>query len=172
MAIKSDSAADVGMHCFERAGLGKAPFKVVGCHESKYQAHPDAPIQPGGCCEYCGQGIIYVVEIRGADGRTFNVGSDCMNRTGDAGLIKAYKARPEVRAMNRARAKALDARKRNEWAALVADPNNRAKLASFTIEDWRGQTVPWLDYAEAAWQRCGASGRARYLKAAKALLAK
>lgn len=169
--LKTDNPAHVGLHCFERAGLGKAPFKVVGFHEAKYQAHPDAPVQPGRCCEYCGQSIIYVVEIKGADGRTFGVGSDCMTRAGDAGLIKSYKARPEVRALNRAKAKALDDRKRAEWQALVSDPASRATLAARMTTDWKGQPIAWIDYAEGVWPRCGASGRAKWLKAAKAILA-
>lgn len=79
------------VHCFEKAGLGEAPFRVVGFHVSKYQACPGAPVQAGTCCDYCGTGIMNVYEIQGAGGRAFKVGCDCVAKTGDAGLIGAVK---------------------------------------------------------------------------------
>lgn len=172
LAPKTDNAAEVGVHCFERAGLGKAPFKIVGSYECKWRACPGAPIQCGGSCDYCGQGIMYAVAIRSADGKRFKVGCDCVARTGDAGLIKAYKANPDVRKIERDKRAALDARKSAEWDALTADPDVRAKLSAHTVPNWNGVGVrPWLEVAEFAWPRCGAAGRARYLKAAKTILA-
>jgi hypothetical protein len=171
LAPKSDDRSEVGRHCFERAGLGRAPFKIVGSFECKFQAAPGAPVQPGGSCDYCGQGIMYAVAIKSADGKTFKVGCDCVARTGDAGLIKAYKQHPNTRAQNRARAKSLDDRKAAEWQELIADPTNREKLSAHFVPNWKNELRPWLELAEFAWQRCGASGRARYLKAAKNILA-
>lgn len=171
MTTKTDNPAEVGLHVFERAGLGRAPFKVVGSQELKWQAYPGAPMQPGGSCDYCGTGIMYAVAIRSSDGRNFKVGCDCVRKTGDAGLLKQYRNLPAVRAANRAKAAGLDARKAAEWAALVADPENRAKLAAHTVPTWDGTgTRPWITMAETAWGRCGAAGRARYLKAAKKIL--
>lgn len=52
-------------------------YKVVGYRESVYQACPGAHVQPGGCCENCGQGIRYVVTLKSSDGRRLDVGRDC-----------------------------------------------------------------------------------------------
>jgi len=38
------------------------------------------------------------------------------------------------------------------------------------VPNWKGDYTPWLEQAEFAWARCGASGRARYLKAAKSII--
>jgi len=81
-------------HKFERAGLGKYPYRVVGNYESKYQSipgDPNCPIQPGSSCDYCGTGIINVFVIRSADGKEFKVGCDCVAKAGDAGLKRQVK---------------------------------------------------------------------------------
>ena len=168
--VKSDNTAHVGLHCFERANLGKAPFQFIGYSEAKFQAHPGAPVRAGASCDYCGQSIMGVCHIQGADGRKFKVGCDCVRKTGDAGIIRAYKTHPEVRAANRAKARAKDETIKAEWAALMADEAVRTKLGSVSIKNSRGIDEPWLTYAERAWAYCGASGRTRYLKAAKKLL--
>lgn len=172
MLTRTDNAADAGKHIFERAGLGKAPFRCVGSFELKWQACPGAPIQPGGSCDYCSQGIMYAYAIKSADGRRFKVGCDCVMRTGDAGLIKSYKNRPEVRQRNRDKAAARDERIKAEWAALMADDAARAKLEAHTIPDWNGTGKrSWLGFALKSWSYSGAAGRARNLKEAKKILA-
>ena len=52
-------------------------WRVVGFRVSVYQACHGAPVQPGGCCENCGQGIKYVVTVESNDGRRMDVGQDC-----------------------------------------------------------------------------------------------
>ena len=168
--LKSDVTSEVGTHVWERAKLGVAPFRFVGVTIKTYQACPDAPIQPGTCCDYCGTGIMEVCIIRDARGKEFKVGNDCVRRTGDAGLIKAYKNSPEVRARNRAKAAARDARVVIEWEALMADPASVELLNRHTRKAWNGAEEPWGVFARRAWGYCGASGRARYLKTAKRLL--
>lgn len=81
------------VHRFEAAGLGTAPFTLESFQICKWQACPGAPIQPGAACDYCGQSIMLVFVIRGADGRRFKVGCDCVEKTGDAGLINATRQR-------------------------------------------------------------------------------
>ena len=99
MKQKTDNPAEVGMHVFEKAGLGKAPFKLIGFSECIFKPAPDVPARPGTSCDYCGTGIMTVCHIRGADGKQFKVGCNCVEKTGDAGLIRAYKTLPEYRAM-------------------------------------------------------------------------
>jgi hypothetical protein len=174
MVTKTDNAAHVGMHVFERAGLGTAPFRCVGYSEIVFQAYPGAPTQAGGSCDYCGTGIRYACHIQGRDGRKFKVGTDCVAKTGDAGLIKSYKNRPEVRAANRAKAAAKDAAVIAAWNALLADPAVVAKLAPLQVQGrpWvPGEMVPYLDRTKQVWGMCGASGRARTLKGLKATIA-
>jgi hypothetical protein len=74
------------IHVFEKAGLGKAPFRYVGCERKTFQAAPDAPVQCGGACQFCGHEISMFCYIVSADGKRFHVGSDCVAKTGDAGL--------------------------------------------------------------------------------------
>lgn len=68
------------LHPFEAAKLGKAPFQCVGCRENRFEM-PGFGWKPGGCCNYCGTGILYEFVIRGADGSEFVVGSDCVAKT-------------------------------------------------------------------------------------------
>lgn len=73
------------IHPFEKAGLGTAPFRCIGYREEVYQACQGAPIQPGTSCDYCAQGIRYVYVIQGADGRSFKVGSSCVEKCASKG---------------------------------------------------------------------------------------
>lgn len=86
------------MHVFERAGLGKAPFTLVGFSEDRgpkiisqkggVTMTVGSPGQPMGICDFCGTGIANCFHIQSADGKAFIVGSDCVNKTHDAGLRK------------------------------------------------------------------------------------
>lgn len=108
------------VHVFEQAGLGKAPFRCIGFGVETYQACPGAPVQPGTCCDFCGNGIMNVFRVRGADGRVFKVGCDCVAKTGDAGL------RREVDELRRAHERKLrQERKTRLEAKLKADAETR-----------------------------------------------
>jgi len=100
-----DMTTEKTLHAFEKAGLGTAPFYCVGMCEipstSLAEANPAAyqmamaylPHDLSiGSCAYCGMGIKYNFIVKGATGRRFVVGSECVNRTGDAGLVKTVKA--------------------------------------------------------------------------------
>ena len=78
-------------HVFEKAELGKAPFKFVSYEYKVYQACQGAPIQVGGSCDYCGTGIKHFHWITSADGNRFKVGSECVNKTGDNKLVSETK---------------------------------------------------------------------------------
>lgn len=89
------------VHCFEEAGLGKAPFAYEGCEDTAAEAGPDGMVpikgmpgaftKPGGTCDYCGHYIVVFCWIRSADGNRFKVGTDCVEKTGDKGLINRVK---------------------------------------------------------------------------------
>lgn len=66
------------VHPFERAGFGHAPYKCTGHTRMVFRAVPDAPAQPGTCCDYCGTGIMDVYFVKSEDGVTFKVGCDCV----------------------------------------------------------------------------------------------
>ena len=75
------------IHPFERAGLGVAPYTFLGVSERVYVACPGAPAQPGGTCDYCGNGIRYLYHCVSADGRRFAGGARgaCRRLGGAAG---------------------------------------------------------------------------------------
>jgi len=89
------------IHTFEKAGLGKAPFRYIGCthrvgpiripQKDGTTLEIGSPGQPMGSCAYCGQGIADCCEIKSADGKLFIVGNVCVGKTYDAGLINKVK---------------------------------------------------------------------------------
>lgn len=112
-------------HPFERSGLGKAPFRVVGYERRVFQACQGAPIQVGGSCDHCGTGIIHTFIIQGADGGKFKVGSSCVFKTGDSilsGMVRQYQKNAR-RAENAARkaelAATLEARRAEREAEHI-----------------------------------------------------
>jgi hypothetical protein len=162
------------IHKFERAGLGKAPFRLIGCERKVGPINlgdgrmVGAPGQPMGSCDYCGQGIANCFKIMSADGKTFKVGSDCVEKTGDAGLRAIVqreanefkrKARHE---RDEKRIAAAVARLPEATDALKAKPHPVASMAvkGATLHGW----VEWmLAYA-------GTSGKIRAAKAIEAAL--
>lgn len=148
-------------HVFELAGLGAAPFRVVGFAELKFQAHPGAPVKAGGSCDYCNAAIMNAFRIKSADGRTFKVGSDCVFKTGDSGL------RRQVSELEAEARRAKQRVKTNAVRELVADPVVREKLAAkphpFAALAQAGKTM--LDWAEWMMENAGASGKLRVGKA-------
>lgn len=116
------------IHKFEKAGLGVAPFRVVGMDEKVTVSYPGATPQPAGSCDYCCAGIRYRFHIRGADGRTFVVGSDCVAKVGDAGLAKVVDRKlAEVKREAKA---ARDAARIGAAQQLLAQPAVLAVLAA------------------------------------------
>jgi hypothetical protein len=166
MSTLTDNPAEVGMHVFERAGLGKAPFACVGMGEKTYCACQGAPVQPAGTCDYCGNCIRYVFQIRSADGKLFGVGCDCVNKTQDAGLIRAYKNRPEYRKLQREKRAAKAAADLIELDTLLRE--RAADLERFPATSDKSPNL----YQHVVWWRnhAGASGRASVLRFAKRVL--
>lgn len=80
------------LHPFENSGLGQAPFRLVAIRKNIYSAAPGHS-QPGGCCAYCSQGILWECVIRSHDGKVFTVGQDCVRKLerDDNKLVDAVK---------------------------------------------------------------------------------
>jgi hypothetical protein len=150
------------LHKFERAGLGKAPFKFTGMDRMVFQACPGAPLQPGGTCHYCSQSITFAYWLRSADGKAFYVGSDCIRKHGDAGLVKSIapieKAMKNEREIARIEAAKQLLRSNELSARLKARPHSNPWFAS------QGRT----EFDELEWLFTHA-GRAGQLRAARAV---
>lgn len=156
-------------HVFERAGLGVAPFKVVGNYVSKFQAipgDPSCPVQPGSACDYCAQGIMNVYVVRGADGREFKVGCDCVAKAGDRGLKRAVDDIQAAARRDKAEAKRVPERERIGLAAalLVTNDAVRARFAAAPHPKISGKSE--LDYLEWVLRNAGHTGK---LAAAKSI---
>jgi hypothetical protein len=158
------------IHTFESAGLGKAPFRVLGYEYKTFQACPGAPIQPGGSCAYCGQGIVNIFKIESADGVRSNIGPDCIRKTGDAGLRKVVDAQVREAARQARMKKAVQVSA--ELTELLAVPEIREALArqDHPRKSWgvMFEQLTRLDYIAWCMDNGGASGRAKILKALKA----
>lgn len=147
------------IHKFEEAGLGKAPFRLVGNYSKTYQACHGAPIQPGACCDYCGTGIMDVYRIRSADGKEFEVGCDCVNKTDDKGLVDTVK-----RAANKLKTARRHEREKIKIAEIKAtwsDPAVRAKVAEKPHPNayMAGKGSTLADYVDFLFARGGNSGK-------------
>jgi len=161
---------EVRIHVFERAGLGKAPFRLVNVVERRGPqpiGGPDssltvgAPGQPMGSCKFCGEGIADCYVIESADGKRFDVGCVCVGKTGDAGLRKqvdaARRQRDREKRLVRDQANTMWAqeqlRRVEVCVALNAQPYPYQWMAD------QGHTR--LSWAEWMLEHAGAAGRAK-----------
>jgi hypothetical protein len=98
-AIEKNTSDDRGLvHLFELSGLGTAPFRFSALTKN----------EKGCSCDYCGHFIKNECWIIDSQGNRFKVGTDCVAKTGDAGLIsklslekprqRAEKKRSEIKA--------------------------------------------------------------------------
>jgi hypothetical protein len=88
------------LHPFEKAGLGKSPFRVVAFTVKRgpittvsngVTVSVGSPGQPMGSCHFCGTGIANVYVIESSDGVRSDVGCECVNKTSDVGLTTTVK---------------------------------------------------------------------------------
>jgi hypothetical protein len=175
-AMLTDNPTEVGLHVFERAGLGKAPYRCVAVVEKVFRVAPDAPPQPGATCDFCGTPLMTVFMVRAADGREFGVGCNCIDKSGDKGLIRQYKQSPEYRKHQAELRRNRDARVVAEWEALMADPKATTILGSIIVRRFvYGQPdtqETLLANMQRTWNWCGMAGHKRHLDHAKAVIAK
>lgn len=71
------------IHVFEVEGLGIGPFDHIGEFDRGKRNQT--------CCDYCGTSIRYEQIIQDSKGHNFKVGSECVRKTGDIGLISKMK---------------------------------------------------------------------------------
>lgn len=164
------------IHLFEQAGLGVAPFRVVGFDVQPKEIRTMLPdgvelIQKGGgSCDYCGNGIMTFVWIKGVEGERFKVGTTCCEKVGKKGDRRLLS---EVQKLKRKatndKRRARDKRKIREGYEWLSHLENRNALRELPHPaKWaadNGQTH--LDGLRWMLRRAGVSGTLRALKAAR-----
>jgi hypothetical protein len=164
-------------HPFEKAGLGYAPFRCVGCRENWFEM-PGFGRKPGGSCNYCGTGILYEYIIKDKNGKTFVVGCDCVEKTGqqvedfrkvrlqharDRRAVKATERRATRQAVWEAERQARNVERqesaiawKNEHAALVSALTEYTGTNTFLLSmqqqlnQWGSLTVRQVESTETA----------------------
>ncbi len=157
------------IHKFEQAGLGLAPYKVTGWDREVYKASPDAPIQPGGTCDYCGQGIMYVFNIESSDGKRFDVGSDCVLKSGEAGIVNMWFVKDEVKIHKAEMRRAKDRTTIAQGNILLRE--NRDMLAT-TPHPHGFENKTLADYADWMFKTAGITGQVKTAKLIKNIIEK
>jgi hypothetical protein len=135
---KNNTAAE-NVHPFEAAGLGAAPFRVAGMSERTFQACPGATVKAGGCCKFCYTGIRWAIIVVSADGKVFDVGTDCANKV-DPSFSR--EARRMYREERDAPARAAAELSRAARAALLA-AEHAANEEAFREND--PEAASWID---------------------------
>lgn len=171
---------EVVTHPFEKAGLGKAPFRYLGCTESKIVDYPGATPRPGTTCDFCGTAIMGVFFVGSADGKRFKVGCDCIakterkDNTADRKFCTAVEMEVKKRrnAMARERNAAKGAAATSELLAMLAEAEVIAKFSAMPHPNdyFAKQGKTYLDYANYMVNACGTSGRLALVKGMRAKL--
>lgn len=117
-------------HVFAEAGLGAAPYVFTGMIEKTYCPAPGAPEVAGSSCDYCGKGIRYEFWLASADGREFKVGSNCINQSGDRGLIRRI-AQAEREIRDKQNKRNAERRKQNKAEAIAQARADLRKVAGY-----------------------------------------
>ena len=140
------------IHAFEERGLGAAPFDLVSVEKGR------------DFCRFCGAALVFRYVVKSSDGKLFPVGSDCVMKTGDAGLINKTK-----RALSKKNTQDRHAREAERIAKAHED------LKAFEVA-WASEPHPYPDMAArgltrldwARWMLANAGNRGK-LQVAKAL---
>lgn len=166
------TATENSTHDFEKAGLGKAPFRCTGMGQkigpyrftdpkTGITMEVGSPGQAMGVCAYCGQGIMDCYTIRSADGKTFEVGCDCVKRSGDAGMKKVVCA--IVAKKNREKSQARYIVESARISSVLTDNAKRETLSAMPHpKGFDNKTA--LDYLAYMYRGCGAAGTHKLAK--------
>lgn len=106
------------LHPFEKAGLGQAPFRLIGVTQNWFTV-PGVPeaTKPGSSCDYCGTGIAYEFWIVSADGKKHKVGCDC--------ILRIHQDDPQLATTAQAHQKRLERDLRHEKEATRIEDARR-----------------------------------------------
>lgn len=146
------------IHEFEIAGLGKAPFRFLyvaslpspTLAEQNPQSYQNAmrDLPRGialGCCSYCGHDLVHNFIVRSSDGKDFAVGSECIEKVGDKGLITAVRLHERQVRQEKRRAKEAKEQeaRRAAWEENreVREAEEAAALAALTQENMRTRKI-------------------------------
>lgn len=162
----TDNTSATHIHPFEKAGLGTFPFRLIGVQENMWSPCPGVPAKPGGCCDYCSNGIRYEFVIRGADGSEFVVGSSCVFQVCKKGERILTDVERETRRIKRE----ASSRRADDRAAAAV--RHLATLgARRTLRDiphpnkWRAeQGATMLDWAVWMFRHSGRSGSLKVVR--------
>lgn len=147
----SEQTVAVKIHPFEKAGLGKAPFRCVGVENRVGPINlgggmtSGAPGQPMGTCDYCGTGIANCFHIVSSDGKRFIVGCDCVARTDAKGCALRTEVDRELKKLQKS---ATDARIARAFELFDADKALRDQFSDGAF-----------DYIEFCRKNAGRSGK-------------
>ncbi len=158
------------IHVFEKANLGKAPFEFIEIISRRGPIKLDngqqvgAPGQPMGTCDYCGTGIADCYLIESADGKRFEVGCECVMKTGDRGLKRVIDQ--ATKDMNKKKADEKKARTSRKLEELLSDESVQSSLLSLPhpSEKMAGSGFTRLDWAIFMFEKAGDAGRRSAVK--------
>lgn len=172
------AADETATHPWERAGLGKAPFRFVGTESYAANAPGgmrfagrtpegfDFYTSPGTSCDYCGMAIMEAYRIKSADGRRFKVGCDCVAKANDSRSRVAVEVDSARRKLARDKRKARGGIARAETIAALAKLDTRRALRSKPHP--RIASLTLLDYAVWMLRHSGTAGTVKVAKIVRA----
>lgn len=106
------------IHSWEFYGIGKAPFTLLSV------------IDRHGTCEVCSRAIRVNCRVRDAEGKVFGVGSSCIHKSGDLGLINKAKEEQKRRRKKKRAAQAEQERQ----ARLEQERSRNGGLTDWELE--------------------------------------
>ena len=134
-------------HKWERADLGKPPYRFIGLYsypskglleagniEGYNNQMRMAPDFIGGVCHYCGTPIMHFYMCQSADGHKFAVGSECVGNIGDAKLMTAAKKAKNAMLREQARERRAKKEEADRLACEAALQEERDRNGGLT--DW------------------------------------
>ena len=157
--------AGTTVHRFEVAGLGLAPYRYLGCTESVFRT-PDGTERAGASCDYCATSIRWVYRFLSADRREFKLGSDCIAKADDAGLLRIVDREEMKRRREKSAAKA--ARATDDLAATIEAKREALQSAPHSKAWMAAKGATMLD--EATWwlENAGTAGRTKMARRLRA----
>ncbi len=155
------------VHPFERAGLGKAPFRFVSCEDKVYVPYHGGPALPGGSCDYCSHEIIGCYWIASADGKRFKVGCDCVEKLDRADNRLVSEVKKAKLARSRKMAAARKEAKLDKERAEIASSVDRYGDVEATLAAQPHPSIPERTMADYVIWMSANAGHAGKLKAAR-----